>query len=274
MPHPAERLRDLHVPGELLLVPNAYDAASARVLEHAGFPTIATTSSGVAWALGAADGQQLTFEDVVAVVRRIAGAVDVPVSVDFEGGYVEASGGIEQTVRALIDAGAAGINLDDGGYGEAAGGVVEPAVLVERLRAARAAADDAGVPLFLIARTELFWRRIGDEGERTAAAARRIRSYLEAGADWAFVPGVLEPDPVRELARVVDGRLNVMLAPGTPSLDELRTLGVGRATVGASVLLNGLAAIEQAAAELRAGRLDMLGRAPSAEALAIVASRR
>jgi 2-methylisocitrate lyase-like PEP mutase family enzyme len=274
MPHPAQRLRDLHVPGELLLVPNAYDAASARVLEHADFRTIATTSAGVAWALGAPDGQRLSFEDVVAAVRRIVGAVEVPVSVDLEGGYVEASGGIEETVGALIDAGAAGINLDDGGYGDDAGGVIEPEALVERLRAARAAAEAAGVPLFLIARTELFWRAIGDETWRTAAAAERVRTYLDAGADWAFVPGVLEPATIGELARAVDGRLNTMLAPGTPSLDELRALGVSRATVGASILLAGLAAIEEAAGELRAGRLDVLDREPSPGALAIVASRR
>jgi 2-methylisocitrate lyase-like PEP mutase family enzyme len=90
----AQTLRDLHRTGELLLVPNAYDVASARVLEHAGFPTIATTSAGIACALGAPDGQRLAFEDVVAAVRRIAGAVSVPVSADLEGGYVEASGGV------------------------------------------------------------------------------------------------------------------------------------------------------------------------------------
>jgi 2-methylisocitrate lyase-like PEP mutase family enzyme len=270
----ADALRALHRPGELLLVPNAYDAASARVLAHAGFPTIATTSSGVAWSLGVADGQQLAFEDVVATVRRIAAAVDVPVSVDLEGGYVEASGGIDRTVRALVDAGAAGINLDDGAYGDEIGGVIEPGVMTERLRAARAAARAAGTPLFLIARTELLWRRIGDEGTRTAAAAQRIADYLEAGADWAFVPGAVDAATIGELARAADGRLNVMLAPGIPSLDELRALGVSRATVGTSLIRAGLAAIEEAASDLRAGRYDALERAPSAGALALVASRR
>jgi 2-methylisocitrate lyase-like PEP mutase family enzyme len=270
----ADALRSLHRTGELLLVPNAYDAASARVLAHVGFPTIATTSSGVAWSLGVADGQRLAFEDVVAAVRRIAGAVDVPVSVDLEGGYVEASGGIEETVKALIDAGAAGINLDDGAYGDELDGVVEPAVLADRLRTAQAAARAAGTPLFLIARTELLWRRIGDEDTRTAAAARRIASYLDAGADWAFVPGAVDAGTIRELARAAGGRLNVMLAPGIPGLDELRALGVSRATVGTSLIRAGLAAIEEAASELRAGRLDALEREPSAGALALVASRR
>lgn len=250
----ARRLRDLHAGDGLLVVANAWDAASARVVESLGFPTVATSSAAVAWAAGYADGERMPLADVVAAVAKIARAVEIPVSVDFEGGYLAESGGVEESVRALLDAGAAGINLDDGAYGDgAAEPVVAAETLAERLELARAASERAlgGTPAFLIGRTELYVRGAGEDGERFEETVRRLSAYLAAGADCAFVPGLLDPVALRELVPRLGGPVNVMLLPGAPPLAELRALGVRRATTGVSPFLAAMAGLERFAARLR-----------------------
>jgi len=267
----ATRLREQHDRGQLLVVPNAWDVASARVLEQVGFATVASTSAGVAWAHGYRDGQQMPFGEVVAVVGRIAAAVSVPVSIDLEGGYLEQSGGVAETVRALVDAGAAGVNFDDGTYDDASG-VIDPETLVRRLRFAREiAGGEFGVPLFLIARTELYWRRVGDPETRLEHTAKRLNAYLEAGADCAFVPGLLDGSALRALVAAVDGPLNVMLTAAAPSVDQLRAIGVARATVGAGLFLASMGVVEQAAGQLYRGELAAFSATPTPSPSALTA---
>ncbi len=153
--------RALHVPGRPLVLPNAWDAASARIVEDTGAAAVATTSAGVAWALGVPDGDLLGRERAVAAVARIAGSVAVPVSADIESGFAEDPAGVADTVRAVLAAGAVGVNIEDALYGGE--GVLRPvAEQAERIAAAREAADAEGVPLFVNARIDTFLRGAGE----------------------------------------------------------------------------------------------------------------
>lgn len=264
----AARLRELHKGPGPLLVPNAWDRTSAQVLESVGFATIATTSAGVAWANGYRDGEQMPFDELFVALSAIIGAVRVPVSVDLEGGYLEQSGGVEQTVDALISAGAAGINLDDGVY-DPAEGVIDTDTLAKRLTLARRSSTATlGVPLFLIGRTELFWRQIGASPERLDQTIERLNAYLRAGADCAFVPGLLDATALRSLVAALEGPLNIMVVPQSITLAEVRELGIARATLGAALFLAAAGALEALAHDLLDDRLDRLeAPVPSAQTL-------
>lgn len=232
----AVRFRQLHSTGVLVL-PNAWDAASARVVEQAGAAAVATTSGGVAWSLGSPDGDRLPLDLLVAAVGRIAAAVAVPVTADVESGGADVAG----TVRAVLDAGAVGVNLEDG-----AGSVAEH---VARVTAARTAADDAGVPLFVNARTDVYLRGIGDPADRLAETLRRGLAYAEAGADGIFVPGLLDPATLRVLAAELPRPLNVLAGPGAPPVAELAAVGVRRVSLGTALAEAAYGAAARGAAE-------------------------
>ncbi|MGQ4476751.1 isocitrate lyase/PEP mutase family protein [Streptomyces sp. SAS_276] len=237
--------RALHVPGRPLVLPNAWDAASARIVEDTGAPAVATTSAGVAWALGVPDGDLLGRERAVAAVARIAGSVAVPVSADIESGFAEDPAGVADTVRAVLAAGAVGVNIEDALYGGE--GVLRPvAEQAERIAAAREAADAEGVPLFVNARIDTFLRGAGG----VDATLERAAAFRAAGADGIFVPGTVEPGTVKELADGIDAPLNVLVGPGAPPVAELAALGVARVSAGSSVALAAYAVVRRAAREL------------------------
>ena len=246
----ADTLRALHQDGVLVL-PNAWDAGSAALIAAAGAPAIATTSAGVSWALGSADGQQLTREQAVAAIARIADSVRIPVTADIEGGYGPAPEDVAATVRAAIDAGAVGINLEDS---LAPGGPLhDPADQAERIRAARRAAEEAGLPgLFINLRTDVFLFGIGEEKDRLDDVARRAAAYAEAGADGLFVPGLLDLGTLAELATRTALPLNVMAGPGAPNVEDLRKAGVRRVSVGSAIAQAAYGLVRSAAAELLA----------------------
>jgi 2-methylisocitrate lyase-like PEP mutase family enzyme len=228
----------LHRTGEPLLLANAWDAASAAVIAHAGAKAIATTSAGVAWSLGIPDGADLGAELVASTVERIVAAVDVPVSADIEAGY----GDVAATVTAVVRAGAVGVNLED-----RHGGVFfTPREQAQRLAEARAAADQLGVRLWLNARTDVYLA--GEEGalEKTM---ERATAYAEAGADSIFVPGLVD---LKALAELSAGPLPVavMVWPGAPSVQELTEGGVVRISLGSSIAQAAYAVAANAATEL------------------------
>lgn len=248
----ASRFRELHGPGAeaVLVLPNAWDAMSARLVEEAGAPAVATTSSGVSWALGRPDGHGLTREEMVEAVRRIAASVQVPVTADVEGGYGRGTAeDVAGTVRAVVEAGAVGINLEDG-PGRDGEVLLDPAEQAERIAAARAAAGEAGLELFINARIDVFLRGMGDPAGRLAETVRRARAYTAAGADGVFVPGVADAQTIRRLADEVGAPLNVMAGPGAPGTAELRALGVARISVGSALARSVMGHIRSAAAEL------------------------
>ncbi|MFF5301871.1 isocitrate lyase/phosphoenolpyruvate mutase family protein [Streptomyces sp. NPDC013161] len=237
--------RALHVPGRPLILPNAWDAASARIVEDAGASAVATTSAGLAWALGVADGDRLDRERALEAVARITASVAVPVSADIESGFAKDPVGVADTVRAVLAAGAVGVNIEDALYG-GEGVLRSIAEQAERIAAAREAADAEGVPLFVNARIDTFLRGAGG----VDATLERAAAFRAAGADGIFVPGAVEPGTVKELADGIEAPLNVLVGPGAPPVAELAALGVARVSAGSSIAAAAYAVVRRAAREL------------------------
>ena len=244
----AESFRRLHAGPATLLLPNAWDVATARLVEEAGLPAIATTSAGIAWALGYPDGERISRGEMLDVVRRIAAAVRVPVTADVEGGYGPTPEAAAETARGVVAAGAVGLNLEDGTN---AGGLLDLALHVERIRAAREASAGAGVPLVINARTDAFEVKEWDPGRRFTEAVRRATAYHAAGADCLFVPHVSDAETIGRLARELPGPLNVIAGPPAPPIRELERLGVRRASLGPRVVQAALGFVRRAVTELR-----------------------
>lgn len=239
-------LRSGHVPGTPLVLPNAWDAASARLVEEAGAAAVATTSAGLAWALGAADGDRVDRGQALDAVARVAGAVAVPVTADIESGYARDAAGVGDTIRAVLSAGAVGVNIEDARNGTGEGPLRPVAEQAERLAAAREAADAAGVPLFLNARVDTFLRGAGG----IDLTLERAAAFVAAGADGIFVPGVADPVTVRTLAEGIDAPLNVLAGPASPPVAELAACGVARVSVGPRLFEAAHALVRRAAQEL------------------------
>ncbi len=252
--HRASALADLHSDGCLLL-PNAWDAGSARLLAAAGFPALATTSAGVAFSHGRPDhdflagrgaGARLGRATMMRRVGEIADAVRVPVSADLEEGYGAEPEVVAETVALAVAAGAAGGNIEDF-TGDPAGPLVGRDLAVDRIAAARAA---AARPFVLVGRTDALL-----VGRPVAEAVDRANAYLAAGADCAFVPGASDAATIGLLVRELAGPLNVVmgLTGGTLTMAELADLGVRRVTVGGSLVRAMYGHLRRAADELRRG---------------------
>jgi 2-methylisocitrate lyase-like PEP mutase family enzyme len=231
----------LHQSGPLAL-PNAWDVASALIVEAAGAKAVATTSGGVAWSLGAPDGDALDRAQAIDLVARIAKAVEVPVTADIESGFGKDAAEVGETARAISEAGASGVNIEDGHEGS----LRDVREQKDRLAAAREAAPD----LFINARTDVYLRGVGDPADRVQLAVDRARAYLEAGASGIFVPGVTDLDTVKRLADGIDAPLNVLAGPGAPSVAELAEAGAARISVGVALPAVAYAAAQRVALEV------------------------
>lgn len=242
----AESLRALHDRSRVLVLPNAWDVVSARLVESAGFPAVATSSASVAWSLGYPDGEHIPRDEMIAVAARIARAVRVPVTADLEAGY----GDPGTTVEAALAAGVVGMNLEDGTASSQAP-LLDVAVAVDHVRRARTAADRAGVPFFINARTDVYLRQVGEESTRLERALERARAYREAGADCIFVPGVDDAATIGALARGIDAPLNVLARSTSPSVADLARLGVARVSMGSGAACIALTAFRAAVEDLR-----------------------
>jgi 2-methylisocitrate lyase-like PEP mutase family enzyme len=228
-----DRLRSLHRSGAPLLLPNAWDVATARAVVAAGFPVVATTSGGVASALGYEDHEAAPADEMLAAAARIASAVEVPLTVDAEAGY-----GMEpaELVAALRRAGAAGCNLEDTDH--AGGSLRDPDSHAEYLRAVRQAASDDGYPLVINARVDVFMAGLragagpGSQENLVADAVRRAHAYLDAGVDCVYPILLWESDALRRFTAEARGPVNVLCLPQSPSLAELAALGVARVSWG------------------------------------------
>lgn len=257
----ARLFRSLHDPLAPLALANVWDAASARVVEAAGATALATTSAGVAWGLGAPDGNRLDRDQAVALIARVVAAVDLPVSADIESGFGETAAEVGRTVGLVVAAGAVGVNIEDA-HTEPVSPLRPTGEQAERIAAARAAADAAGVALFVNARVDTYLRAVGDPEGRLAETLDRARAYLDAGADGVFVPGVTDPATVAALTAGIDAPVNILVGPGAPSVAELSGLGVARVSLGSSPALAAYAAVRRAAEELvRSGTYSTLDQA-------------
>jgi 2-methylisocitrate lyase-like PEP mutase family enzyme len=223
----AKAFRDLHSQSDLLILPNAWDAGSARLFEDTGAKAIATTSAGVAWALGYPDGNTLPPEKLATVVRDITNVIRVPLSVDVEGGYSDEPKKVGENLKPILDAGAVGINIEDGEG--------TPDLLVLKIEQVRKTADSAGVKLFINARTDVYLSDLGTPESRRDETISRAARYRGAGADGIFVPGLCESAAIKAIVPEVEIPFNVMAWPELPSAIELSKLGVRRLSSGQTI---------------------------------------
>ncbi len=246
----ATRFRQLHQGPDVLLMPNAWDPGSARMLAASGFASIATTSAGIAYSLGLPDYEgRLSRSEMLDRVQQIAAAVDLPVNADLEAGYGISPPEVAETIRLSIQAGVAGGNIED--YtGDTSAPLHALPLAAERIRAARETADASGLPYTLTARTDCFLACIEQPFDE---AVRRCRSYLEAGADCLFVPGLKDADTIRRLVQETSAPLNVVMGlTGNPmTVADLASLGVRRISIGGSLARATFGLIRRAAQEMR-----------------------
>jgi len=247
----AEKFRQMHLGPDVLVLTNAWDAASALILEGAGVQAIATTSSGIAGSLGYPDGQYISREQMAEAVSRIVRVVSVPVTADMERGYGLTEEAAATTVRAVIKAGAIGLNLEDSS-GDASRPLVDAELHASRVRAARQAADSEGVPVVINARTDVYLKSAGEPSSRLSEAIRRGNLYLEAGADCIFVPGVVDVATIGTLCREIRGPVNIIAIKGVPPIPELGRLGVRRVSVGSGFMRAAMTLVRKAAADVLA----------------------
>jgi 2-methylisocitrate lyase-like PEP mutase family enzyme len=245
----AEAFRAMHDRSRILVLPNAWDPMSARVIEEAGARAIATTSAGVAFSVGYPDGEAMPRDEMIAAIARIARVVTVPVSADIESGFAHDARDVAETVRRVIEAGAVGINLEDAIHGGPPA-LYDLETAIDRVRAAREAANSSGVPIVINARTDVYLLSIGEAETRFDHAVRRANAYRKAGADCLFVPRVGRPADIERIVAALDGPLNLLAFPGIPTVAELERLGVARLSVGTWPTLAAMSTTRKIAAEL------------------------
>ncbi len=246
----AAAFRAMHAGPRILLLPNAWDVVSARVFEEAGFGAIATTSAGIAFTLGYPDGQKISRIEMLQVVARIARAVKVPVTADVEAGYGDRPEDAAQTTLEVIEVGAVGMNLEDG-TNDREHPLVDLSLHLEKIRAVREAAQRAGVPIVLNARTDAYLLQVGAPEARYDLALQRLAAFRDAGADSLFLPGVRDAETIARMVRDLRFPLNILAGPGSPSLPELEKMGVARVSLGSSLIRATLGLVRRMAEELR-----------------------
>lgn len=254
----AEILRKLHHGSKILALPNAWDVASARILEELDYPAIATSSAAVAFALGYPDGQRISRGEMLAAVERIAKAVRVPVTADTESGYGKTPEEIADFTKQLVASGAVGLNFEDI-TGDDESTHVELGLQVKKIRTIREISAALGVPLVINARTDIYLMPIGPEATRFERTVERLRAYREAGADCLFAPGVSDRETIAKLVEALGAPLNVLVSQGCPSLDELEKMGVARLSAGSSAMRAAMGAFQRVAKDwLAHGSYDSL----------------
>ncbi len=256
----AELLHRLHAGPAPLMLPNAWDAASARVIENAGAKVIATTSAGMAWALGYPDGEQLPVQDLLDACQRICRVVSAPVSVDIERGYGQDAQATGDLVDALIQLGVVGINIEDGTE-PGTQTLTKPSVLCERIACVRTMARHHDLPFFINARIDTYLSSLSPE-VRLEETRKRALAYIDAGADGIFLPGLADAQDIATLVQWLPVPLNVYAGyPGAPTAQALQRLGVRRISLGCGPMQATLAHLGAMATEaLDEGRYDTMGK--------------
>ncbi len=229
-----------------LVLPNAWDAGTARLIENEGAKAIATTSGGRSWSLGLPDGNGLNRQQALDLIREIAGIATVPVTADFETGYGDTLDELKSSITEVLTAGAVGINLEDSGQHP----LYAPEDMAARITAVREASDAFGVPLFINARTDVYLAHVGEESGRLADAINRAKVYTAAGANGIFIPGVYDLETLRALAAAIELPINVILQPDGPTVAEFVDAGITRISAGSAIVRSIYAHVQRAAREL------------------------
>jgi 2-methylisocitrate lyase-like PEP mutase family enzyme len=245
----AERFRAMHHAAPMLVLPNVWDAASARVIELAGFPAIATTSAGVALALGYRDGQRMSRDMMIEAIGRVARVVTCPVTADIEAGYGADIAEVIETVKTVIGAGAVGFNIEDSRPGGAT--LVDVGYQTELIAALRELASTLDIPFVINARVDVYLKEIGEPESRFEQTVSRASAYLRAGADCAYPIGVLPGETIAELVKAIHGPINIMGGPRQPPLSELERYGVARVSLAGSVFYAMLGHLRAVAQDIR-----------------------
>lgn len=246
----AERFRELHRAPHILILPNAWDAASAKMFERAGFDAIATTSAGIANAWGYPDGERISREEMLEAVRRIANSVALPVTADMEAGFGKTPDEVAETARLVLEAGGIGLNLEDG-TGDKSHPLFDIALQCEKIKAIRQMADSFGAPLAINARTDVYESLDENDPSRLAQTIQRGNAYREAGADCVFAISVDDRRVIAEIVREIAAPINVLARHGSPTIPELEKLGVARVSFGSIPMRAAMAAVERIAEELK-----------------------
>ena len=247
----AARLLELHHGQEPLLLINAWDAASSVIVEQMGLPAVATTSAGLANALGYADGQHAPWPEVVAAIRRIVQSVRVPVTADIESGFAGTAGQLRQSMMQVIEAGVVGINLEDLQPGSRQAELFALEDQVQRIQAVRKCGDELGVRLVINARTDAYWQKGTAPDTAMKHTLERGRAYLDAGADCIFIPGLRDAEKIRTLVDRWKAPINILAGPGVPSIQELTKLGVKRVSFGSGPMRAAMGLLRKIAAEAK-----------------------
>ncbi len=247
----AIQFRQLHRGPGVLILPNAWDVASARIFEDAGFPAIATTSAGIAFSLGYPDGQRIQPEEMIARIGRITRAVQVPVTADVESGYGSSPESAAKTTRELIQAGVVGMNLEDASDRRDQP-LIDLQLAIEKIKACREAAMQMGAQIVVNARTEIYLLEGGNPDADYAEVVRRLTAFRDAGADCVFAPGLKDAETIGRLVNAVGCPLNILAGPGSPTIPELAKLGVARVSVGSGPMRATLGLLRRLADELKA----------------------
>ena len=254
----AETLRQLHQGPHAVVFPNVWDAASARVVEELGYPAVATTSAGIANMLGFADGQNISRDEMLSIVSLVARVVRVPVTADMEAGYADTPDQMYETASALIYSGGVGLNLEDSEDG--ASRLIDIPLYLEKIGALREASAKLGVSLVLNARTDAYWWKGAQPATRMAETIKRAHAYRQAGADCIFVPGLRDLGEIELFLRECPGPLNILFAPGLPSIAELEAAGVRRISIGSGGYRTAIGVMRKLAQELKArGTCELIG---------------
>ena len=246
-----QQFRALQAPGSVLVLPNAWDAASARLTQEAGAAAIATSSAAVAWCHGYADRECIPTETALAAVREVMRAVSVPVTVDSEAGYSQDADTVAGHVSALIGLGAAGINIEDG--------TDPPELLAAKIIAVKRAARARNADIFVNARCDVYLQNLAPDERKLEESIRRGKLYRDAGADGLFMPGMADLAQIRDVVTAIDLPVNILIMRAVPAIAELKAAGVRRVSAGALI---GRAAYGQALAAtkmlLDEGRYDAI----------------
>jgi 2-methylisocitrate lyase-like PEP mutase family enzyme len=225
--------QQLHSQSSTFVLPNAWDASSARIFQESGFKAIGTTSAGMAISLGYSDGENLPFEKLIEALKMIVNSVNVPVSADIEAGYGTSIEEVVENVRQIILTGAVGINLEDG-TGNPEDPIFDVSLQAEKITAIKELSQSLNMPLFINARTDLYWLNIGDSVLRLQSAINRAKAYQKAGADCIFIPGVKNIDTIEKLRKEISCPINLLAGSDTPSLNWLSETGIERVSCGSA----------------------------------------
>jgi len=253
----AEEFRELHHGKRILILPNGWDVPSARVFEDAGFPAIATSSAGLLVSLGYPDGEVIGRDEFVSAVGRIARVLSVPLSADIVAGFGKTTRDVLITVKAILKAGAVGINIED--FTHATKKLYPIERQIGNVKAIRKLGETTGIPLVINARTDALRYAEGDEGARFKEAVRRATAYRDAGADCVYPMGLTDPASIANFVKALDFPINVMVRKGLPPITELERLGVARVSFGPGPSYAAMGLLKRAAKEvLERGTYDSL----------------